>query len=76
MLMVILAGTFQIILEPPERLPCPPYVPMYRVVLLDGLLSEQGAFEDILRLEVDYTNKVAYLVPVSDEVVFCDGLEE
>lgn len=74
-LTVILAGVFQVVLEPPERLPCPPYVPLHRVVLLDGLGSPQGEFERVLKLRVDYTNFIVYITPVSDEVIFCDGLE-
>lgn len=76
MLIVFLASSFQIVLEPPERLPCPPYVPLYQVVLLDGLESPQGVIEGVLRLEVDYGQRIAYIVPVSDEVVFCDGVED
>jgi len=86
MFLVFLASSFQVILEPPERLPCPPYVPLYRVVLLDGLgrqhtangstiMSEGGIIDGVLRLDVDYGNRIAYIVPVSDEVIFCDGME-
>lgn len=74
--LVVIPATFWIVLEPPQRLPCPPYVPLYRVVVLDGLLSEQGTFEKVLNLRFDYVSNTVYLTPVSDEVVFCDGMED